>query len=132
MVLQKTLESPLDNKKINPVNPKGNQSWIFFGRTDAEAEAPIFWPPDMKSQLIRKDPDAEKNWRPEDKGTTEDEMVDGITDLMGMSLSKLQVIVKDREAWHPVAHGVPKSQTGLSNWTTKGFLDRNDLLGEGA
>ena len=121
MVLEKTLESPLDNKKINPGNPKGNQFWIFIGRTDAEAEAkaPIFWPPDMKSQLIRKDPDAEKNWRPEDKRTTEDEMVDGITDLMDMSLSKLQEIVKDREAWHPSAHGVTKSQTGLSDWTTQ-------------
>ena len=111
MVLQKTLESPLDNKKINPVNPKGNQSWIFFGRTDAEAEAPIFWPPDMKSQLIRKDPDAEKNWRPENKGTTEDEMVDGITDLMGMSLSKLQEIVKNREAWRVSVHEVAECQT---------------------
>ena len=73
----------------------------------------------MKSQLIRKDPDAEKNWRPEDKRTTEDEMVDGITDLTDMSLSKLQEIVKDREAWHPSAHGVTKSQTGLSDWTTQ-------------
>ena len=117
MVLEKTLESPLDNK-INPSNPKRNQSWIFIGRTDveAEAEAPIFWPPDMKSQLIRKDPDAEKNWRPEDKGTTEDEMVEGITDLTDMSLSKLQEIVKDREAWHSVLCGVAQSLTWL-NWT---------------
>ena len=75
MVLEKTLESPLDNKEINPVNPKGNQPWIFIGRTDAEAEALIFWPPDVKSRLIRKDPDAGKDWRQEDKGTTEDEVV---------------------------------------------------------
>ena len=86
MVLEKTLESPLDCKEIQPVSPKGNQHCIFIGRT--EAEASIFWP-DAKSQLIRKDPDAGKDWRQEEKGTTEDEMVDGITDSMDMSLSKL-------------------------------------------
>ena len=73
-VLEKILESPLDSK-INPVNPKGNQSWIFIGRTDAEAETPILWPPDVKSQLIRKDPDAGKDWRQEEKGTRENKMV---------------------------------------------------------
>ena len=73
VVLEKTLQSPLDCKDIKPVNPKGNQSWIFIGRTDAEA--PILWPPDAKSQLIRKDPDAREDWRQEEKGTTEDEMV---------------------------------------------------------
>ena len=75
MVLEKTLESPSDNKKIKPVNPKGNQSWIFTEGTDAETEAPIVWPPDMKSWLIGKDPDAGKDWRQEKKGMTEDEMV---------------------------------------------------------
>ena len=74
-VLEKTLESPLDCKKIQPVHPKRNQSWIFFGRTEAEAETPILWPPDAKNLLIRKDSDAGKDWRQEDKGTTEDEMV---------------------------------------------------------
>ena len=74
-VLKTTLESPLDSKEIKPVNPKGNQPWIFIGRTDAEAETPVLWPPDMKSQLIRKDPDAGKDWRQEEKETTEDEMV---------------------------------------------------------
>ena len=74
MVLEKTLESPLDYKKIKPVNPKGNQPWIFIGRTDAEAEAPIVWPPDVKSRLTRKDPDAGKDWRQEQKGVTEDEL----------------------------------------------------------
>ena len=73
MVLEKTLESPLDCKEIKPVNPKGNQSWIFIGRTDAEAETPIIWPPDVKYWLIEKDPDAGKDWRLE-KGTTEDQM----------------------------------------------------------
>ena len=75
VVLEKTLESPLDNKQIKPVNSKENQFWIFTGRTDAEAEAPVLWPPLAKSQLIGKDPDAGKDWRQEEKGTTEDEMV---------------------------------------------------------
>ena len=75
VVLEKTLESPLDCKEIKPVNPKGSQSWIFIGRTDAETEAPILWPPDMKNWLIGKAPDAGKDWRQKEKGTTEDEMV---------------------------------------------------------
>ena len=75
VVLEKTLESPLDCKEIQPVHPKGNQSWIFIRRTDAEAEPPLFWPPDAKNWLIGKDPDAVKDWRWEEKGTTEDEMV---------------------------------------------------------
>ena len=75
VVLEKTLESPLDCKEIQPVNPKGNQSWIFIGRTDAEAETPILWPPDSKNWLIWKDSDAEKDWKQEEKGMTEDEMV---------------------------------------------------------
>ena len=72
VVLEKTLESPLDNKEIQPVNPKGNKSWIFIGKTDAKAEAPILWPPDLKNWLIGKDPDAGKDWRQNEKGTTED------------------------------------------------------------
>ena len=75
MVLEKALESPLNCKEIKSVNPKGNQSWIFIGRTDAEAEAPVLWPPDAKSWLISKDPDAGKDWKQEEKGMTEDEMV---------------------------------------------------------
>ena len=75
VVLEKTLESPWDCKKIKPIHPKGNQSWIFIGRTDADAETPILWPPDVKNWLIWKDPDARKDWRREEKGTTEDEMV---------------------------------------------------------
>ena len=75
MVLEKTLESPLDSKEVKLVNPKGNQPWMFFGRTDAEAEAPILWPPDGKTWLIGKDPDAGKDWRQEEKRVTEDEMV---------------------------------------------------------
>ena len=75
VVLEKTLESPLDYKEIQAINPKGNQSWIFIGRTDAEAETPILWLPNMKNWLIWKDPDAGKDWRQEERGTTEDEMV---------------------------------------------------------
>ena len=75
VALKKTLESPLDCKEIQPVHPGGDQSWVFIGRTDAEAEAPILWPPDVKNWLIRKDPDAGKDWRQEEKGMTEDEMV---------------------------------------------------------
>ena len=97
VVLEKTPESLLDSKEIKPVNPKGNQLWIFVGRTDAEAEAPVLWPHDAKSWLIGKDPDAGKDWAQEEKEVTEDEKVDGMTDSMDMSLSKLGERVKDRE-----------------------------------
>ena len=83
VVLEKTLESPLDSKEIQPVPPKGNQSWIFIGRTDAEAETPILWLPDAKNQLIWKDPDAGKDWGQEEKGMTEDEMVGSHHQLNG-------------------------------------------------
>ena len=86
VVLEKTLESPLDCKEIQPIHPKGDQSWMFIGRTDVEAETPILWPPDAKNWLIGKDPDAGKEWRQEEKGMTED----GISDSMDFSLSKLR------------------------------------------
>ena len=117
VVLEKTLESPLDCKEIQPVHPKEDQSWVFIGRADAEAETPILGPPHATTWLLRKDPDAAKGWGWEEKGTTEDEMVGGITDLMDMSLSKLQESVMDREAWHAIVHGVAKSRTQLNDWT---------------
>ena len=110
VVLEKTLESPLDCKEIQPGNPKGNQSWVSIGRTDAEAEAPILWPPDAKSQLTGKDPDAGQDWGQEEKRATEDEMV-GWHRTRGVSWSKLGERVKDRKTWHAAVHKVTKSWT---------------------
>ena len=113
-VLEKTLESPLDNNEIKPVNPKGNQPWILIGRTDAKA--PILWPPDKKSQLVRKDPDAGKD-EGRRRGQQRTQWLDGTTDSMDMSLSKSGEMVKEREAWCATVHGVTARQTRLSDWT---------------
>ena len=104
--LEKTFESPLDCKEIQPVHPKGNQPWIFIGRTDAEAEVPVLCPPDAKKWLIGKDPDVGKDWRQEEKGTTDDEMAGWHHWFDGHEF-----------AWPAVVHGVTKSWMRLSNWT---------------
>ena len=108
----------LDCKEIQPVPPKGDQSWVFIGRTDVEAETPTLWPPDAKNWLIVKDPDTGKDWGQKEKGTTENEMVGWhLIDSMDIGLGGLQELAMDREAWHAAVHGVTKSWTRLSDWT---------------
>ena len=125
MVLEKALESLLDCKDIKPVNPKGNQSWIFIGKTDVQAEAPMLWPPDVKNWLTGKDPEARK-WKTEGRrrrGQQRMRWLDGITNSLDMSLSKLQELVVDREAWHAA---VVAFQRVRHDWVTE--LNWTELL----
>ena len=126
VVLVKTLESPSNCKEIQSVHPKGNQSWIFTGRTDAETEIPILRTPDVKNWLIRKDPDSGNDWRQEEKGKTEDEMIGWHrrwTWVWASSGSWWWTV-----AWHAAVHGVAKGWTRLSNWTELNWSSLSSLL----
>ena len=116
MVLNKTLDNPLDCKEIKPVNPKGNQPWIFIGRTEAEVEVPVLWPPNVKSRLTGKGRDDEKDWRQKEKGVAEDEMVGYNHWLNEHEFEQLWEIVEDRVAWYATVHAVKELDMMTMGW----------------
>ena len=124
VVLEKTLESPLDCKEIQPIHSKGDRSWVFFGRNDAGAEAPVLWPPHVKSWLTGKDSDAGRDWGQEEKGKREDEMA-GLTDSMYVSLSELQELVRPGVLRFMAIHGITNSRTRLRDWTELNWTERD-------
>ena len=117
VVLEKTLESPLDCKEIQPVHSKGDQSWVFFGRNDPKAETPVLWPPHGKNWLMGKDSDAGRDWGLEGRRGRQDEMAGWHHRLNGREFEWIQELVIDREAWRAAVHGVSKSWTQLGDWT---------------
>ena len=130
VVLEKTLESPLDCKEIQPVHSKGDQSWVFIARNDAKAETPVLWPPHAKSWLIGKDSDAGRDGGRRRRGQQRMRWLDGITDSTDVNLSELREMVMDREAWRAVIHGIAKSWTQLSNWTELNTHNKSKLRGQ--